>query len=95
MSLTDYLDEGASLGRGAPCLVAGDRVMSYGDVQDLSVSVAGALAHSGVQAGDKVGILSGNDASAYACVFGIARRGAVWCPINPRNGSWRAAGASS
>ena len=22
---------------------------------------------------------------AFACVFGIARAGAVWCPINPRN----------
>ena len=26
-----------------------------------------------------------NNAVAFACVFGIARRGAVWCPINPRN----------
>ena len=40
---------------------------------------------SGVEAGDKVGILSGNDPVAFATVFGIARRGAVWCPINPRN----------
>ena len=38
-----------------------------------------------MDAGDKVGILSANDATAFACVFGIARRGAVWCPINPRN----------
>ena len=37
------------------------------------------------QPGDKVAILSGNDVTAFACVFGIARRGAVWCPINPRN----------
>jgi acyl-CoA synthetase (AMP-forming)/AMP-acid ligase II len=34
-----------------------------------------------------VGILSGNDPVAFACVFGIARAGAVWCPINPRNGA--------
>jgi acyl-CoA synthetase (AMP-forming)/AMP-acid ligase II len=38
-----------------------------------------------VRAGAKVAILAGNDAHAFACVFGIARRGAVWCPINPRN----------
>lgn len=85
MSLADYLDKGASLGRDAPCLVAGDRTMSYGEVQELSWSVARALAGSGVRVGDKVGILSANDAVAFACVFGIARRGAVWCPINPRN----------
>ena len=85
MSLAGYLDKGASLGRDAPCLVEGDRTLSYGDVQDLSHRVAGALARDGVQPGGKVGILSSNNALAFACVFGIARRGAVWCPINPRN----------
>src|SRR6476469_7106054 len=84
-SLTDYLDKGASLGRDAPCLVEGDRTLSYGDVQDLSYRVAGALARDGIEPGAKVGILSSNNAVAFACVFGIARRGAVWCPINPRN----------
>jgi acyl-CoA synthetase (AMP-forming)/AMP-acid ligase II len=84
-SLTDYLDKGASLGRDAPCLVEGDRTLSYGDVQDLSHRLAGALAREGVEPGAKVGILSANNAVAFACVFGIARRGAVWCPINPRN----------
>ncbi|MGD9987249.1 AMP-binding protein [Pseudonocardia sp.] len=85
MSLTAYLDKGASLGRDAPCLQMGGRVLSYGDVQDLSHDVARALRRSGVGPGDKVGILSGNDPVAFSCVFGIARAGAVWCPINPRN----------
>src|SRR4051812_45759565 len=84
-SLADYLDKGASLGRDAPCLVDGERTLTYGEVQDLSWRVAAALAASGVEPGGKVGILSSNDATAFACVFGIARRGAVWCPINPRN----------
>src|SRR3954453_5799160 len=84
-SLTDYLDKGWSLGRDAPCLVEGDRSLSYGDVQDLSHRVSGALARDGIKPGAKVGILSSNNAIAFACVFGIARRGAVWCPINPRN----------
>ena len=85
MGLTTYLDKGASLGPAAPCLTLDGVSLSYGDVQDLSHAVAAALARSGVRAGDKVAILSGNDARAFACVFGIARRGAVWCPINPRN----------
>ncbi|MDA0182808.1 long-chain fatty acid--CoA ligase [Solirubrobacter phytolaccae] len=84
-SLVDYLDKGASLGRDAPCLVEGAQTVSYGEVQDLSWSVAGALSAAGVRPGDKVGILSANNARAFACVFGIARLGAVWCPINPRN----------
>ncbi|MBC8094037.1 MAG: long-chain fatty acid--CoA ligase [Pseudonocardia sp.] len=85
MALTDYLDKGASLGRDVPCLVTDSVTLTYGDVQDHSWAVARALARSGVGAGDKVGILSGNDPVAFATVFGVARRGAVWCPINPRN----------
>src|SRR5207245_11071613 len=30
-------------------------------------------------------LLAENGPSALACVFGISRAGAVWCPINPRN----------
>ena len=30
-------------------------------------------------------MLSANDPVAFSCVFGIARAGAVWCPVNPRN----------
>jgi acyl-CoA synthetase (AMP-forming)/AMP-acid ligase II len=88
MSLTEYLDKGASLGVDQPCLVAADgsRTMTYRDVVAHSNRVAAALARAGVAAGDKVAILSGNDPVAFATVFGIARRGAVWVPINPRNG---------
>src|SRR3954470_16516751 len=84
-SLADYLDKGASLGVDAPCLVEGSLTLFYGEVVELSRRVAGALARSGVAPGGKVGILSSNNAFAFACVFGIARRGAVWCPINPRH----------
>ncbi|BCH21180.1 acyl-CoA synthetase [Mesorhizobium sp. L-8-3] len=85
MRLIDYLDKGASLGADAPCLTAGAKDLSYGEVQRLSYRVARGLASSGVEPGDKVAILSSNDPIAFSCVFGIARAGAVWCPINPRN----------
>ena len=85
MALTSWLDKGASLGPDAPCLTLDGTSLSYGDVVDLSHRVARALRRSGVRPGDKVGILSANDPVAFACVFGIARAGAVWCPINPRN----------
>jgi acyl-CoA synthetase (AMP-forming)/AMP-acid ligase II len=85
MQLTGYLDKGASLGPAAPCLTMGDATLSYGQVQGLSWQVARALAGSGVLPGDKVAILSANDPVAFSCVFGIARAGAVWCPVNPRN----------
>jgi acyl-CoA synthetase (AMP-forming)/AMP-acid ligase II len=85
MRLVDYLDKGASLGVDAPCLGMGDTQLSYGDVQRLSHRVARALQRSGVAPGSKVAVLSSNDPIAFACVFGLSRAAAVWCPINPRN----------
>ncbi|NKQ57034.1 long-chain fatty acid--CoA ligase [Amycolatopsis sp. K13G38] len=85
MSLTFYLDKGASLDPGAPCLTLDGVSLSYGEVVELTHAIARALRRSGVAPGDKVGILSANDPTAFGCVFGIARAGAVWCPINPRN----------
>ena len=63
----------------------GGRTRSYGEVQQASWQIARALDRSGVRPGDKVAILSANDPAAFACVFGIARAGAVWCPVNPRS----------
>lgn len=85
MRLSEYLDKGASLGRDAPCLTTGGVTTTYGEVQDLSTAIAGALQHNGIEAGDPVAVLSGNDPLALTCVFGISRAGAVWCPVNPRN----------
>ncbi|MCW2587133.1 MAG: AMP-dependent acyl-CoA synthetase, partial [Frankiales bacterium] len=85
MRLVDYLDKGASLGPGAPCLTTDGRTSSYADVQALSVRIAAALVRHGVGPGEKVAILSANDPVAFTCVFGISRAGAVWCPVNPRN----------
>jgi fatty-acyl-CoA synthase len=85
MRLTEYLDKGASLEPGAPCLTMHGHQRSYAQVQQASYQIARALDRSGVRPGDKVAILSGNDPVAFSCVFGISRAGAVWCPVNPRN----------
>ncbi len=83
--LTGYLDKGASLGPDAPLLTMGGTSLTYGDVQRHSWQVARALAATGLAPGQTVAVLSGNDPVAFATVFGIARAGAVWAPINPRN----------
>src|SRR6516164_4838135 len=85
MRLIDYLDKGASLGDGSPCLTPGDADLSYAEVQRVTYRVARALARAGIKPGDKVAVLSGNDPLAFTCVFGISRAAAVWCPVNPRN----------
>ena len=85
MRLTDFLDKGASLHPGAPCLTMAGQTRTYADVQRLSWAIGRGLARSGIRPGDKVAVLSGNDPIAFGCVFGIGRAGAVWCPVNPRN----------
>ena len=85
MRLVDYLDKGAMLGEDAPCLTMGTADLSYAEVQRISHRVGRALQRSGIDPGDKVAVLSGNDATGFACVFGISRAAGVWCPVNPRN----------
>jgi fatty-acyl-CoA synthase len=85
MRLADWLDKGAGLGPDAPCLTTDGETRSYAEVRELSQRVAASLAARGVRPGDRVAILSANDPTAFTCVFGISRAGAVWCPINPRN----------
>lgn len=85
MRLVDYLDKGASLAPGAPCLTTDSISTSYAEVVDASHRIASSLRARGVTPGDKVAIISANDPLAFTCVFGISRAEAVWCPINPRN----------
>ncbi|AOY99547.1 AMP-dependent acyl-CoA synthetase [Cupriavidus sp. USMAHM13] len=85
MRLVDYLDKGAQLGADAPCLTMGETELSYAQVQRISWRVARGLQRAGIRPGDKVAVLSGNDAYAFSAVFGISRAGCVWCPVNPRN----------
>ncbi|MDT9594092.1 long-chain fatty acid--CoA ligase [Nocardioides zeae] len=85
MRLVDMLDKGASVSGGAPCLECDGEVRTYADVLALTARIASALVVAGVRPGDKVAVLSANDPTAFTCVFGISRAGAVWCPVNPRN----------
>ena len=85
MQLVDYLDKGAQLGADAPCFTMNGHDWSYAQLQRLSHQVGRGLQRAGVAPGDKVAVLSSNDATAFGCVFGISRAAAVWCPINPRN----------
>jgi acyl-CoA synthetase (AMP-forming)/AMP-acid ligase II len=83
--LVDWLDKGADLGPDRPCLTTDGVTLTYAEVRELSSRISAALAASGVRPGDRVAILSANDPTSFACVLGISRAGAVWCPVNPRN----------
>jgi hypothetical protein len=78
--LADYLDKGASLGAGAPCLTTGGQSRSYADVQELSRRIAAALAARGVRPGDRVAIWSPNTAEwvmAALGAMGLALLGSI------------------
>ncbi len=77
MRLVDYLDTGASLGADQPCLTMAGRDYSYAEVQTLSYRIARSLVTSGIAAGDKVAILSGNDPIAFSCVSAFRGRGCL------------------
>ena len=84
MRLIDYLDKGAIARRRRAVPDDGTADLSYGEVQ-RSATASRAACSVGHRPGDKVAVLSSNDAQAFACVFGISRAAAVWCPVNPRN----------
>ncbi|MCR6485684.1 AMP-binding protein [Amycolatopsis sp. OK19-0408] len=91
--MREYLDTGASLAPSAPCLTMAGVTLSYAFVQELSWRIARGLDRSGVRPGDRVAVLSGNDPTAFSCVFGIARVGATWVPLDPA-GIFDAAGCT-
>lgn len=87
MRIVDFLDKGASLDPDAPCLTTDGVSQSYAETVALTHRIAASLGSCGVAPGAKVAVLSANDPRAFTCVFGVSRAGAVWCPINPRNGA--------
>ncbi len=85
MRLVDWLDKGASLNADAPFLTMDGKSLTYANAQELSYRTARKLYDVGIAPGEHIAILSGNDPTAFACVFAISRAAGVWCPINPRN----------
>ena len=85
MAVTNFLDRGTRLNPQGKCLIGGDKAYSYDEVQKFSYRTANKLLSLGLGKGAKGAILSINDPTAYACLFGIMRAGMVWVPVNPKN----------
>ena len=56
---------------------------SYRELDGLVNSFANALARLGVRKGDRVALYMANRPEYIVCVYGIARLGAVFTPMNP------------
>lgn len=82
-NLATMLRESASTAPDAPLLFAGDRAMSYSEIDTRSGSVAAGLLESGLQPGDKVAVQLPNLAEFVLTYFGILKAGLTMVPLNP------------
>lgn len=70
-----------------PCLVWGDEVITYGDLEARAGATAAGLRRLGVGRGDVVALVLYNCPEFLEAMFAVSRIGAVFMPVN-----WRLAG---
>jgi acyl-CoA synthetase (AMP-forming)/AMP-acid ligase II len=71
-----------------PAILAGDRRVSYSELNDLSDGLARHLAAAGTEAGDRVAIMTANRPEFMVAVFAISKLGAASVLLSP---AWKAA----
>ncbi|MCS0634269.1 amino acid adenylation domain-containing protein [Streptomyces sp. LP05-1] len=79
----DLLDPVAAQDPARPALLAGDRCLSYGELDALVASLAGRLREAGVTAGQPVAVVLPRGADAVVALLACLRTGAVYCPLSP------------
>jgi len=80
------LYDGLSDKRDRPALFDGDRVIRHGELVTQVEAAAADLIARGVAPGDRIGLCAANSADHVVAYLAILRAGAVWTPLNPRNG---------
>lgn len=80
-----YDNQTAKADRSA--LFDGDVTLTHGELIAMVEAAAGDLAARGVGAGDRVGLCARNSWRHVVAYLAILRAGAVWTPLNPRNGA--------
>jgi long-chain acyl-CoA synthetase len=63
-------------------VINGDRLLSYGELDEASNKIANALTGMGVEKGDRVAMLLPNSQEFIVIFFGIAKIGAIAVPLN-------------
>jgi acyl-CoA synthetase (AMP-forming)/AMP-acid ligase II len=84
LSWVGVLEHHAARTPDHPLAVDGDRTVTYGEMADWSLRLAGGLAERGVAAGDVVGLLSYNRVEFLATIFAANALGAAAMPVNWR-----------
>ncbi|MDA8344793.1 MAG: AMP-binding protein [Thermaerobacter sp.] len=80
----DFLRRAGAIYEDEVGVVAGDRVLTYGQFLDLAEHLAGFLATHGVRPGDRVAWLGMQRVEFLAAYFAVPGIGAILAPINAR-----------
>jgi acyl-CoA synthetase (AMP-forming)/AMP-acid ligase II len=70
--------------RDAPCLVEGERVVSFREFDALTDRLANALLERGFVAGDRIGVLLPNGIDCLVAYYALAKAGLVRVSLNTR-----------
>ncbi len=82
MRIERYLTDNARLRGDKTALVAGQRRLSYAEIDDLSGRLAASLAAAGVKRNDRVLVFMDNCWEAAVSIFAALKAGATFSPIN-------------
>jgi fatty-acyl-CoA synthase len=86
MRAIDYFDKGAEAFPSRTAIIDGARSYAYSELSAASHRIARAMWARGLRGEEPAAIYSTNDARVLFCMLGLLRAGAVWVPINYRNG---------
>ena len=82
-SMADVLEEAARKNPGAPAIQYFDRVVTYGELDDLANRFATVLAGWNIGKGDRVALFMQNVPQYLVALYGMWKRGAIVVPLNP------------
>lgn len=66
-----------------PAVVAGEGRIDFAELDERADGLAAGLRARGVGDGDRVALVLGNEIDMAIAVYGVARAGAAFCPVNP------------
>jgi long-chain acyl-CoA synthetase len=82
-TLDDDLRAAAAARPDHVAIVAGERRMTYAELDRAAGALAGALHSLGVERGDRVALVLPNGIEAAIAIYGTLRAGAAFTPLNP------------
>jgi acyl-CoA synthetase (AMP-forming)/AMP-acid ligase II len=83
--IADLITRAARQFAGKPCLIEGDRVVTFADFDRLTNRFANALQGLGLAHGDRVGVLLPNGIDCLVAYYGLAKAGLVRVSLNSRD----------